>query len=214
MDFKTVCINPLVIVADNVFDQDLSSKIIAGGKNALQRAPVAGTDAGIEISETRTNSTAYLDQSSDIPLMTLASRISGVVRLPVENAEPCQLLHYTGPQEFHAHSDGFDPDGPGGPEHLLRGGQRLFTTICYLNDVSAGGETEFPELKVRIAARLGRVVIFGNTKLGTNKLHPHSLHAGVPVTSGEKWALTFWWRERTYHMVNDYPEEDGSFRII
>ncbi|MEL6169571.1 MAG: 2OG-Fe(II) oxygenase [Pseudomonadota bacterium] len=214
MQFQTICINPTVVVADGVFDTSLADKIISGGRAALQRAPVVSDDGGTAISETRTNSTAYLDQTSDLSLMTLASRVSSVVRLPVENAEPCQLLHYTGPQEFRAHSDGFDPDGPGGPEHLMRGGQRLFTTICYLNDVPQGGETEFPELRIRVAARLGRVVIFGNTKLGTNKLHPHSLHAGVPVTQGEKWALTFWWRERPYHMVTDYPEEEGAYRTV
>ncbi len=214
MQFQTLCINPLVLVADGVFDANVAGQIIAHGSPKLQRAAVVSSDGGETRDDSRTNSAAYLNQNEDAVLWDFAMKLASVVRLPIENAEPCQLLHYTGPQEFRPHSDGFDPNGPGGTEHLARGGQRLFTTICYLNDVEAGGETEFPELKIRVAAKLGRVLVFGNTVLGSNETHPHSLHAGVAVTAGEKWALTFWWREKPFHVPRQYPAEEGTFHLV
>ncbi len=213
MEFQTLCLNPLVVVADNVFNQTIAEQIIANGSPKLQRAAVV-SDKGDRVDDSRTNSAAYLSQVEDRVLWDFATLLGSIVRLPVENAEPCQLLHYTGPQEFRPHSDGFDTGGPKGAEHLSRGGQRLFTTICYLNNVEAGGETEFPDLKIRVAPKLGRVLVFGNTVLGSNDRHPHSLHAGVAVTAGEKWALTFWWRERPYTVPRDYPAAVGEFLAV
>jgi hypothetical protein len=33
---------------------------------------------------------------------------------------------------------------------------------------------------------------------GANLKHQHSLHRGMPVTSGEKWAANLWFRQRYY----------------
>ena len=67
----------------------------------------------------------------------------------------------------------------------------------YLNDVEAGGETEFPLAGVRIAPVAGRAVVFDNL-LADGRPDPESLHAGLPVARGEKWLATLWLRERRY----------------
>ena len=98
---------------------------------------------------------------------------------------------------------------------MAAGGQRLFTTLCYLNDLDAGGETEFPELKIKVKPKLGRVLIFGNTRLGTTEGHPHSIHSGRTV-EGEnvKYAMSIWWRQLAYHVQRDYPAEPGEVRTF
>jgi prolyl 4-hydroxylase len=59
---------------------------------------------------------------------------------------------------------------------------RYFVLIWYLNDVAEGGETEFPQLDVRIAARQGRLLVFP----------PYWMfqHAGRPPVSSEKYILS------------------------
>jgi len=208
-----LCLNPLVVVVDDVFDADVAQDIIALGQRSLDRAQVVDSTGGLQTHESRTNDSGVINQWAHQNLTDLVTKISSLVRLPPENSEPVQLLKYQDEQRFDPHSDAFD-NSSGGRECLAQGGQRLFTTICYLNDVDAGGETEFPALKLSITPKLGRVLIFGNTRLGTALEHPHSLHAGRPVGVGEKYAMTIWWRQLAYHVQRDYPPEEGETKII
>jgi hypothetical protein len=59
---------------------------------------------------------------------------------------------------------------------------RYFVLLWYLNDVTEGGETEFRQLDVRVAARQGRLLVFP----------PYWMyqHAGRPPRSGEKYILS------------------------
>jgi len=198
---------------DDVFDKALAKDIIALGEETLSRAQVVDKSGGQGTHEARTNESAAIDQWSNENLTALVTKISGLVRLPPENSEPCQLLRYQGAQKYDPHSDAFG-NTPGGRECLAQGGQRLFTTICYLNDVEEGGETDFPALKLRIAPKVGRVLIFGNTRLGTATEHPHSIHAGRAVDKGEKYALSIWWRQLAYHVQRDFPAEEGETKIV
>ena len=72
----------------------------------------------------------------------------------------------------------------------------MFVFSIYLNDVEEGGGTGFPNLDVEIEAKKGDVLVFHNTPPDSNKIHPKSLHAGLPVIAGEKWAINLWFRER------------------
>jgi len=42
------------------------------------------------------------------------------------------------------------------------------------------------------------MVIFHNTTGMTNDIHKKSLHGGMPVHYGEKWACNLWFREKPY----------------
>ena len=78
---------------------------------------------------------------------------------------------------------------------IKQGGNRCVTMITYLNDVQDGGGTVFPVLGFAIQALQGRVLMFGN--LDEHKIpHPSSLHMGLPPEDGDKWILTFWFREK------------------
>ena len=76
----------------------------------------------------------------------------------------------------------------------------MVTVLVYLNDVEEGGGTDFPELGVTVTAKKGDVVVFHNvineTPVASHpKIHPKSLHAGMPVIKGEKWMVNLWFRE-------------------
>jgi prolyl 4-hydroxylase len=206
-------LNPLVVVVDDVFDEDLANHLITKGDGTFQPGAVVDASGGSKLSESRTNEHARVDQWADPRVTQLVSEISAIVRLPPENTEPCTLLRYQGDQKFDVHSDAFDQT-PGGRQFIAQGGQRLFTTICYLNNVKEGGETEFPFLKIKVKPKRGRVLIFGNTRLGTIESHPHSEHAGRSVKGGEKYVLSMWWRQLAYHVQREYPAESGETKVV
>jgi prolyl 4-hydroxylase len=59
---------------------------------------------------------------------------------------------------------------------------RYLVFLWYLNDVTEGGETEFPDLPLRVEARRGRLLMFP----------PYWMfqHAGLPPRSGDKYILS------------------------
>jgi len=59
---------------------------------------------------------------------------------------------------------------------------RYLVLLWYLNDVDAGGETEFPALGIKVAPRTGRLLVFP----------PYWMfqHAGLPPVSGDKYILS------------------------
>lgn len=211
MKKSVLCYNPLVAVIDEVFDEKTAKAAIDAGKDRLTHAPVIGKQ-GKEISEKRTNSHAVIDQWSLPILSNLVSRISSLVRLPPENCEAAKLLHYVGEQYFDVHQDAFDIEIA--RNQLEHGGQRIFTTLCYLNDVDEGGQTAFPNLKLSVRPKLGRVLLFSNLAPGKNVPHRDSAHVGFGPEKGQKWVLSLWWRERIYYENRVYPQEDGPFREI
>ena len=81
---------------------------------------------------------------------------------------------------------------------LKRGGQRIYTAIAYLNDVEEGGATEFRDLNISVKPKKGSILVWKNVLPGTTKVHPLSLHAGRPVTGGEKYAFNLWFRENKF----------------
>lgn len=207
-------INPLVLIVDDVFEQDLATHIIASAGKDFRRGRVITGAGANAVEESRTNEQSPVHQWADPRITSLVTDIADLVRLPPENSEPCQLLRYRGDQKFDPHADAFARNA-GGLEALARGGQRLFTTLCYLNDVEEGGETEFPYLKLKVKPKVGRVLIFGNTRLGTADGHPHANHAGRTVEGGgEKYVLSIWWRQLAYHVQRDYPAEEGDVRTF
>jgi prolyl 4-hydroxylase len=122
------------------------------------------------------------------------SRVSG---MPALNAEFLQILRYRQGEEFRPHVDYFNESGASAYRSLADGGQRAQTVLTYLNDDYSGGSTLFPQLKLNIKGRRGDMLHFHN--LGADGLgHRDSLHAGMPVTDGEKWLLSQWIRSERY----------------
>ncbi len=143
----------------------------------------------------RTSSTCYL---KEVPLAaSVHSRLCKLMGINPSFAEPLQgHLYYPG-QEYREHYDWFEPGSESFETHAsdARGGQRTWTVLVYLSDVTEGGGTEFVRLGRTITPKPGRAVIWNNL-YPSGRPNPDVLHRAQPVVSGEKAVLTMWFRSK------------------
>ena len=90
--------------------------------------------------------------------------------------EPYNMLKYSTGQEYKAHCDGFTYSG------------RCVSAIVYLNDDYEGGEVEFVNFGIKIKPKAGMLLLFPS-----NYAYSHIAH---PVTSGTKYAIVTWLKDR------------------
>ncbi|HAR90781.1 MAG TPA: hypothetical protein DCR45_07375 [Gammaproteobacteria bacterium] len=109
-----------------------------------------------------------------------------------------QVVHYAKTQEYAPNYGAWDAGTEIGQRCMAKGGQRMVTCLLYLDEPEEGGGTSFPNLDMEVRARKGRMLLFHNCHPNSVIRHPDSLHVGMPVLSGEKWACNFWFREREY----------------
>ena len=185
--------DPLVGVRNNVISPIECAYLIELAKPHIKRAGVV-LDEGYKPSDGRTGSNHWLKYDEDDVVQSIGRRIADIVGLPLENAESMQVIHYGPEQEYRPHFDAFNLSVPKGQRAAKWGGQRLVTALVYLNKVEAGGATQFPKLGITVPSLPGRMVIFHNTTEDIGGPHPNSLHAGMPVEAGEKWAFNMWFR--------------------
>ena len=90
--------------------------------------------------------------------------------------EGYNLLKYSDGQEYKAHYDGGTAIG------------RSISAVCYLNDDYEGGEIEFVNYGIKVKPPAGSLILFPS-----NYAYTHIAH---PVTSGTKYALVTWIKDR------------------
>jgi prolyl 4-hydroxylase len=127
----------------------------------------------------------------------LDRRIAQLMNCPLENGEGLQVLRYGPGGHSSPHFDFLVPSNATNVASLQRSGQRISSLVIYLSDVERGGETVFPEAGLSVAARKGNAVYFEYSN-SRGQVDHRSLHAGAPVLSGEKWAMTKWMRARAF----------------
>lgn len=187
--------DPDIWLFDDIATPDEMTSLIERSREILKRAEVSG-DTGGYVSPGRSGSNCWIPHNHNELTLRLATRISDIVAIPLSNAESFQVLHYGPGQQYRPHYDAWRPGSSKAERCLARGGQRLVTALLYLSEVEAGGSTSFPELGIEVRAAPGRMVLFHNCHAGTNRVHERSLHGGMPVDQGEKWAANLWFRER------------------
>ena len=191
--------NPILYVVDNFLSNDECDAFIEAGKGRLKPSTVISPDKHIQ-HKSRTSENCWIQHDASEILHEVSKRFSILVQMPIRNAEQYQLVYYKEGAEYKPHFDSFDFNSEDGKKNWEPGGQRLITALGYLNNVEAGGGTDFPELGVTISPRKGDVVIFHNALLNSEsslhaEINPRSLHGGMPVIKGEKWVINLWFRE-------------------
>lgn len=195
---EVLCESPRIELLMDFVPIEARAHLIARGRPMLEPSRVLSDTGTIDRSSIRTSGeTSLLPQLLDITAWHLLERLHAAVGIPIENGEPLILLQYTPGTEYKPHYDYFDPGRAGSETALCQGGQRTWTLLTYLNTVEAGGATAFPELDLEVAPNPGTVLVFRNVD-ERGEIEPRTLHAGLPVTAGEKWLATRWIRENAF----------------
>ncbi|HEU0224402.1 MAG TPA: 2OG-Fe(II) oxygenase [Steroidobacteraceae bacterium] len=192
--------SPRIGVLDGFLPQPLCDWIIARARPKLEAARVKDPVQGGRQAQYRSNSGAGFSLlESDLVLQRVNARAALAAGLPLANQEPTNVLHYLPGEEYRPHFD-FITRSELNEAELRACGQRAATVLVYLNGDYEGGETEFPELGLRVRARAGDALLFHNL---TPDGEPDSrtLHAGLPPVRGEKWLYSKWIRQRPYPLL-------------
>ena len=190
--------SPRVVLFGNLLSDEECDLLISQSRDKLQRSSVVNASTGAyDVHPHRTSSGTYFKRGENELLERIEKRIAELVDCPIEQGEPIQVLHYEPGGEYKPHYDYFDPSHPGNTEVLAQGGQRIATLIMYLNDVTRGGSTVFPEIGLDVLPRKGHAVYFAYCD-EAGALDVRTLHGGSPVGSGEKWIATKWFRQKPY----------------
>jgi len=188
---------PRVGVVDGLLSADECRLLIASAQPVLQPSRTVDPETGLPITmPIRTSSDASIDPvGEDLALRLVQLRIACAAGVELVHAEHLTVLSYEPGQQYRPHRD-YVPTGSI-ERNRPQAGNRARTICVYLNDVEAGGETEFPVADLRIAPVPGRAIVFDNLHADGSP-DVDSLHAGLPVQSGEKWLATLWLRQRPY----------------
>jgi prolyl 4-hydroxylase len=189
---------PRITVLQDVLDVSECGQLMQLAAPRLVRSTIVDPASGAALPiEARSSAGMYFARGAN-PLVTrIERRLAAMTGMPVEHGEGLQVLRYGPGAEYRPHFDYFDPTDSGSDSHLARGGQRISTTILYLNDVTAGGATTFPAIGLSVSARRGCGVHFTYCD-AEGRLDRNTLHGGAPVRSGEKWIATHWVRQGPY----------------
>ena len=188
--------SPRVIVFGGLLADDECDALIHLAGQRLVRSETVQTATGdSEVNSARTSDGMFFNRDETALISRIEARMAALLDWPLENGEGLQVLRYGPGAEYKPHYDYFDPEQPGTPSILKRGGQRVASLVCYLNTPARGGATVFPDIHLDVAPVKGNAVFFSY-----DRPHPmtRSLHGGAPVLEGEKWVATKWVRERRF----------------
>ena len=183
--------NKIVRIVDDFLNKEDCEYIIQLADGHFGRSKVL-TEKDTE-HYARTSYSAYLKFPEDEVLNRIRKKAAHLIEMPEKNFESFQVVAYAIGQEFQNHYDTFSEDLAIGQEHLARGGQRKYTMLVYLNDEFDGGATHFPNIDRVVYPKQGSVLIFDNLD-EQGKVVEASLHAGLPVFKGKKYAMNIWIR--------------------
>ena len=180
---------PLIFTIDNILTAEECNLIIEKCKDKMERAQI-GTGDKSKISKIRTGSSHFIKYLDDPELFEIFKKISLLLKKPGRNFDPFfQVIHYNPGEEYNVH---IDPSVDRmKTENIIH---RKFTVLAYLNNVDGGGETEFPNLGLKIQPKQGRIVYFDN--YNKKNVCQDSRHRSLPVERGEKWAFNLWYHIR------------------
>jgi hypothetical protein len=183
-------------IVDNFCTPDEAAYLIHCASDKLKDSRITINNKQIK-DDYRTSQTALVFDpfNKDPQILPLLYRASMLLGVPFANVESVYVTRYREGEYYKAHRDfyaGFD-------------GDRLYTALIYLNDLSPeqGGGTVFGDLNIGVRPKLGRAVIWTNTNPDGSH-HEETSHEALPVENGgEKWAIQLWFRK--YKMI-DIPD--------
>lgn len=182
-----------IAVFDGVLSAAECARLIELAQPKLARSTVCGDGAADVVDPIRTSDHTFLARAVDPLLAIIDERISDLVHFAVPYGEALQVLRYRPGQEYRVHSDAFPATDAA---RIGTSGNRVGTFLIYLTDPPTGGATILPRLELAVHPHAGMGFWF-EYPAGAPWIHDAD-HVGSPPLTGEKWAATKWFRERTF----------------
>ena len=210
--FELISTDPLIFTISNFINNNECDHLIKISKDQYKKAeiykdPNEDNEHGrIKDKELRNNSVTWLKHNKDNITMNISNKISKILNIPIQNAEPIQMLKYNNGQKFDKHFDSYSMD-----DYRFQN-QRLYTVLAYLNNPD-GGETRFDNLNKTIKPEKGKIVVFANCVNKSRVRHNDSMHTALPVKSGEKYAFNLWFHEDEYDQSIELADQELKERI-
>ena len=193
---KEAFINPYipysVLELDNMFTKDECESVMAYMNAKMTRSTVVGPTSSANVTPDRTSYTAWLNKT-DTDQEHFINKFIGIAAMltgyrTLDFYEDISIVRYQASEYYREHYDAC------ATTKNCQNNSRIYrkaTLIVYLNDGFSGGETSFPKINVKVTPKTGKVAMFYDTDHQGVEI-AESLHAGLPVTSGEKWIATLW----------------------
>lgn len=127
-----------------------------------------------------------IDHDANDLVHELSKRLSILAQTPIRNAEPYEVRYYKKGIDPELSFEAFDVDSQRDKERLVKGGQRMLSTIFFLNQTNEESGFAFPSLKLSIPAKQGDVVVLHNTDVSNSyseypETHQDSIHAPIKI---------------------------------
>jgi len=196
--------DPLIMSFENFIPLEVCKLLIRQSATRLQPALVYDPVNRRNIRfKTRTNSIAQFNLvENDVIHFLLQERMSAACSIPMVQMEATAILNYQPGEEISNHFDFVDPELPNYAQEIADNGQRVITFLIYLNDDYEGGETAFPEVGITHKGQAGEGLYFVNS-LPDGSADVRTLHAGKPPTTGQKWIVSQFIRNRPVKYILD-----------
>jgi prolyl 4-hydroxylase len=192
---------PWVITLDNLLSEKECDKLIElGAVLGYEQSLDVGEEKfdgtfGEHLSKDRTSTNAWCTEQcyNDTVTQQVVQRFENISGIPDANSEHLQLLRYEVGQKYGPHHDYI--------EYQVNRtcGVRILTVFLYLNDVEAGGGTDFPLLGITVMPKRGSALIWPSVlDDNPNDRDSRTEHQALPVEAGIKYGANAWLHQRSF----------------
>lgn len=192
---------PWIITMDDVITEMEAQRLIELGHERgyersqdVGRAKADGTHEKY-VNDGRTSTNAWCNEEcmDDPYAISVMDRLTEITGIPKLNSEHLQLLKYEVGQSYVIHHDYV-------AHHITKqGGVRILTVFLYLNDVAAGGGTNFDQYDITVTPKRGRVLLWPSVLDDTPDIKDdRTTHQALPVENGIKFAANAWFHMRDF----------------
>jgi prolyl 4-hydroxylase len=180
---------PYVAMFRNLLTSDECNFLIGQAAPSFQPSVIVDPASGqMRPHPVRTSENAMFPWIDENPAIhAINQRLAAASGTPAANGEPLQILRYSPGQEYRPHHDALPHTD----------NQRILTMLVYLNDSYEGGETAFLKTGLTVKGAIGDAILFRNSD-PQGQPDPDALHAGLPVTAGQKLIASRWIHEKRF----------------
>ena len=174
--------------------EDQANHILEMAKYNYKDSVIIGRDntEGVRKSQT------YWLSKQDPVAKKIISKVCQINGHKIEQCEDIQVVKYEPNGYYREHHDSCCDEGDACKE-FNKDGNRILTMVVYLNDGFEGGSTRFPNLNKEFKPPKYSGILFYPMNKNGDKCHDLSLHAGMPITSGEKYIANVWIRDKIFN---------------